>query len=1059
MRSIVSWSVRFRLLVVGIAAGVIIFGAMALPAAPVDALPEISPPHVEVQTEALGLSAEDVEQLITVPLEADLLNGVAWLESIESESVPGLSSIVLTFEPGTDPIRARQMVAERLTQAHALPNVSKPPVMLQPLSSANRLMMIGLNSDEHSLIDMSVLARWTIRPRLMGVPGVANVAIWGQRERQLQVLVDPVHLSQAGVTLDDVVEATGNALWVSPLTFLEASTPGTGGFIDTPNQRLGVQHIFPISTPEDLEQIPVAGGDGHRYRLGDLANVVEDHQLLIGDAIVNDGAGVDTGLLLVVEKFPEANTLAVTRGVEEALAALSPGLGGIRVDPTIFRPASFLETATGGLSLAVVIGFVLLGLVLIGLLYDWRAALVSLVAVPVSLMTAALVLIATGATVNALLVAGFLVAIGVVVDDGVSTTTAVRRRLDAASGTTDLGRWEAIEAAVLEVRGPKLYATIILGLAILPLLLLDGVSGALMPTTLAAFAAAFVTSTLVAMTLTPALMALLLQSRPGEHRASRLMGAAHAGYGAVLVRLLDRQRSISAVVGVATVGVIAAVALSMAPGLAALDAPSFRERDLLVEFSGQAGTSHPAMRRIVAQGASELQRIPGIRNVGAHVGRAMLSDEVANVNVGEIWFSIDAQADYNATVAAAQQVINGYPGLERRIMTHPQKRLDEVAGARPEDVVVRVYGQDMGVLRDKAAEVRELLVGIDGVASAAVEPQVDEPAINVVIDLDAAARHELKPGEIRRAAATLLSGIEVGSLFEDQRVFEVVVWGAPELRSDVSAVAELPILTPSGRIVRLGDVADVEVAPALSMIRRDAVQRRIDIGATITDRDASAVLADIEAALRQVDFPLESHAEILGFTAERADTRASLMGIFVAVIVGMLLVLQAAFGGWRLAIAVFMSVPAAVSGSLIVALVIGEPGSLGAVLGVLAVLGVAVHQSVQLIGEYRHLQTNRVEEPGLGLVLRGAHERLAPSLTAILATAVMVAPFAILGGLPGFEIVGPMALVMLGGLVTTALLSLFVIPTAFRGFGLVDAPDAVAIPIEGATEPEAVGAR
>src|SRR5918996_635933 len=280
IRAVVGSSLKFRRLVVAAAAGAVILGIATLPSASVDALPEFSPPYVEIQTEALGLSAEEVEQLITVPLEADLLNGVAWLDSIESTSVTGLSSIVLTFEMGTDPIRARQMVSERLTQAHAIPNVSKPPVMLQPLSSSNRLMMVSLSSEELSLIDMSVLARWTIRPRLMGVQGVANVAIWGQRERQLQVLADPERLQQAGVSLDDVIETTGNALWVSPLTFLEASTPGTGGFIDTPNQRLAVQHRLPIHSAEDLGRVTIETPDGTAgvVRLSDVADVVEDHQ-------------------------------------------------------------------------------------------------------------------------------------------------------------------------------------------------------------------------------------------------------------------------------------------------------------------------------------------------------------------------------------------------------------------------------------------------------------------------------------------------------------------------------------------------------------------------------------------------------------------------------------------------------------------------------------------------------------------------------------------------------------------------------------------------------------
>ncbi|HEY8633021.1 MAG TPA: efflux RND transporter permease subunit, partial [Candidatus Limnocylindrales bacterium] len=280
-------------MVIGLASGLVLFGVFQLRSMPVDVLPEFVPPYVEVQTEALGLSAAEVEQLITVPLEADLLAGVAWLDRMESQSVPGLSSVVMYFKPGTDLLRARQVVAERLTQAPGLPHVSKPPAMLQPLSSNNRLMMIGLSSKDLPLIDMSVLARWTVRPRLLGVPGVANVSIWGQRERQLQVQVDPAKLRDKGVSLLQVITTTGNALWVSPLSFLEASTPGTGGFIDNSNQRLGIQHILPISSAADLAKVPVepvdpaSGPVPGAPRLGDVATVVEDHQPLIGDAVIN----------------------------------------------------------------------------------------------------------------------------------------------------------------------------------------------------------------------------------------------------------------------------------------------------------------------------------------------------------------------------------------------------------------------------------------------------------------------------------------------------------------------------------------------------------------------------------------------------------------------------------------------------------------------------------------------------------------------------------------------------------------------------------------------------
>src|SRR5574342_1257876 len=377
MRSIVSASMRFQFLMIVIALVLMISGFTQIRAMPVDVLPEFSPPYVEVQTEALGLSAKEVEEMITVPMEQDLLAGVAWLDVIRSESVPGLSSVLVYFEPGTDLFRARQMVAERIAQsAVGLPHVSKPPTMIQPLSSASRFMIVGLSSKDLSLVETSVLARWTIAPQLMGVPGVAHVAIWGNRDRQLQVLVDPEQLQEMGVTLDQVVETTGNALWASPLTFLEASSPGTGGFIDTPNQRLNVWHVLPISSAEELAKVPVVGTS---LLVDDVAQVGEDHPLLIGDALVNESPN----LLLVIEKLPGVNTLEVTRDVEAELAALQPGMPGLKFDATLFRPATFIEMAMANLGRTLVLAALLVAMVLGIYLDGWRTAFISLVAIVV----------------------------------------------------------------------------------------------------------------------------------------------------------------------------------------------------------------------------------------------------------------------------------------------------------------------------------------------------------------------------------------------------------------------------------------------------------------------------------------------------------------------------------------------------------------------------------------------------------------------------------------------------------------------------------------------------
>src|SRR6266571_697227 len=415
MRWIVGSSLRFRYIVVALAAAMMALGIVRLHDIPVDVFPEFAPPRVEIQTPCLGLTAADVESLITVPLE-DALSGVPGLDDLRSKSVPQLSSIELIFKQGTDLIHARQLVQERIaTVVPTLPTWASPPFMMQPVSATSRVTKIGLSSRTRSLIDMSMISYWTIRARLLRVPGVANVAIWGERLQMLQVQADPERLRSHHVSLERVMETTSDALDVGILQFSGGSVVGTGGSIETPNQRLQVRHVLPVVTPKDLSQITIQNQDGKELRLRDVARVVEDHQPLIGDAVINDGPG----LMLVVEKLPWANTLDVTRGVDAALASLRPGLSGIDVDPTIFRPASFIESSIHNLTTAL----------LLGCLFEWRSALISLVSIPLSLMAAGLALYARGATINTMVLAGLVIAVGVVVDDAIVDIENIVRRL------------------------------------------------------------------------------------------------------------------------------------------------------------------------------------------------------------------------------------------------------------------------------------------------------------------------------------------------------------------------------------------------------------------------------------------------------------------------------------------------------------------------------------------------------------------------------------------------------------------------------------------------------
>jgi Cu/Ag efflux pump CusA len=1031
---VVAWSLRYRLLMLGIGAAFVLFGATQLSNLPVETVPEFAPTYVEVQTEALGLSADEVEQLITVPLEADLLQGVAFLDEIHSQSVAGLSSIVMLFEPGTDVFRARQVVSERLTQAHALPNVSKPPTMIQPLSSTSRLMMISLASKDVSMIDMSVLAQWTVRPRLMSVPGVANVTIWGMRDRQLQVVVDPAKLEKQGVTLEKVIETTGNSLWVSPLTFLDASTPGTGGFIDTPNQRLGVHHIFPVRTPADLASIVVRPDDtgGRVVTLGDLATVIENHQPLIGDAVVGDGAG----LMLVVEKFPAADTVEVTGNVEKAMAALAPGLTGVTIDTTIFRPATFIEEASSNVSLALLAGLLLAAIALFIFLRGWRPAVIVLVSIVMTMVAAAVVLYVMGATANAMALAGVMIAALVVIDDTIVGVQAIDGRLRAPrqSDTGRSARSIVIEA-VAEIRGSAAYTWLIVGLAIVPLFLLSGVAGSFLPPMLTAYVIASLVGIAVALTLTPALASLLLSKTQRPQRVIAVTRRLAGGYRSALAAGLPRSRAIFAAAAVVTIAVVALAGLTVAGQRDGGFAPQFKERDLFIAVRAAPGTSAAEMHRIAARAGAELRALPGVANVGGHVGRAVASDQVVGTDSGAIWVSIDRTADYDATRSAIEDVIAGYSGLSLQLSTYTNERIEAVLDSPQRDVVVRVYGQDQQVLRQKADEVSAALAKVNGLTGVAVDSQIDEPTLQIEVDLAAAERHGLKPGDVRRFTTTLLSGLEVGQIFEEQKVFQVVVWGAPELRESPGSIRNLPIQTADGSYVPLSQVAKVEIASSPSAAKREGVFRYVDVGATVSGRDLRGVIADVEGAVAGIEFPFEYRAEVLGSALEREAIVYRLIAVAIGSLIGVLLLFQAVFASWRRAAGMLVTLPAALLGAFAGMWLLGGALSIGVIAGLVVVLAFAARHGILIVDQYQRLESQPGAAFGTDLIIEGATDRLTPVLTSAAVIALTVVPFIIAGGVAGLEILRPMAVVVLGGLITSAIFALFVIPVVIFGTG------------------------
>ena len=1031
MRWIVGTSLKFRYIVLAIAASMMILGVGQLRDMPVDVFPEFARPRVEIQTLSWGLNSGEVESLITVPLE-QALNGVPGLETIRSKSVPDLSSIELLFAPGVDLLEARQLVWERVeVVTPTLPTWASPPFMIQPLSSTSRVMKIGLSSDEVSMVDMSLVAYWNIRARLLRVPGVANVAIWGERLPQRMVEIDPELMAAHDVTLNQVMRATADALDAGLLRFSDGALIGTGGFLETSNQRLTVRHILPILSPEDLSKVVVAKNGGEPVLLRDVAIVEETQQPLIGDAVINDGQG----LLLVVQKLPWGNTVEVTEGIEAALDELRPGLPGIEVDSTIFRPATFVELAIDNLSHSLVIGVLLMVLVLGAFLFDWRSALISAVTIPLSLTAAGLVLYWQRATINTMVLAGLIIALGAVVDDAIVDCENIVRRLRLHRQRSD-DRSVATTARVvfdasLEVRGAVVYASMIEALALLPIFFLEGLTGSFFKPLAYAYALAVVVSTLIALIWTPAMALILLRKAPLEHRESPLVRWLQRGYERMLLPIIRTPRPAYLLVSALMIA-----GLVIVPRLGESLLPDFKERDFLMHWLTPPGTSLEEEVRVSVLANRELLTIPGVRNAGSHIGQAMLADEVYGVYFGENWVSVDPAVDYDQTVDRISGVVAGYPGIYRDVLTYLRERIKEVLTGASETIVVRTFGPDLETLREKTEEVKEVLAGVDGVVDAHVELDVDVPQAEIEVDLAAARGYGLKPGDVRRAMAVMLESEEVGDIFVGGRTYDVQVWSTPEFRDSIEDIRTMPIDVPGGGRITLEDVADVRIVPTPNAIHHESQSRILDVGANLDGtRDLGSVVSEFQDQLGDVEFPLGYHVEVLGEFAERQEAQRRLLGFAVVTVIGIFLILMLSLGNVRLATLAFVTMPMAMVGGVLAAYWSGGIISLGSLVGFFTVLGIVARNGIMMVSHFQYLEANEGEVFGPELVERGARERLAPILMTALTTGLALVPLVVTGDIPGQEIEYPMAFVILGGLVASTLLNLFVVPSLYLRFG------------------------
>ena len=1016
-----AWLVRAaltqRVLVIAMAALLVVLGLRATGDVPLDVFPEFAPPMVEVQTEAPGMSTEEVESLVTVPIEV-AVSGVPDLATLRSKSVLGLSSVQILFKRGTDVIRARQLVQERVAQAQArLPAAARPPVMLPPLSSTSRAMKIGITSTKLDQMQISELARWTIRPRLMGVPGVANVAIWGLRDRQLQILVDPDRLRAAGVTLAELRSAAGDAVLV-----------GGGGFVDTPNQRLAVQQTSAIQSAGDLAQAIVKQSGDAPVRIGDVAHVVDGFAAPIGNAIIDDVPG----LMLIIEKQPTGNTLQLTRDVEAALAELAPGLRDVKVDTTIFRPATFIERSIDNLTRALLIGCVLVAIVLFVFTRDWRQATISLVAIPLSLLGAGLVLLWSGATINTMVIAGLVIALGEVVDDAIIDVENIARRLRLnREAGNPRSAFDVVLSASLEVRSAVVFASLIVMLVFLPIFFLGGVAGTFFQPLAIAYVLAIAASLLVALVVTPAMCLFLLPNAPLKaNRDTRLVASIKRRYSGALPRLVERPSL--------AIGIVAGGLLVAGLGYASFKdqfLPDFNETDFLMHFVEKPGTSIEAMDRITIRASKELRAIPGVRNFGAHIGRAEAADEVVGPNFTELWISLDENAPYDESVARIKSAIDGYPGLYRDVLTYLRERIKEVLTGAGATVVVRIFGPDQGELRAAAERVRAKVADIPGVADLKVEQQVLVPQIQVLPRPADLATFGLTAGEVRRQAQTLVAGQKLGEIYRDQKAFDVALWGEPAVRGDLHALADLMIQAPTGAPVRLRDIATVRIMPAPNEVKRENGQRRIDVTLNVAGADLGGVARAVEAAVAQVPFATGYSPRVLGEYAALQESRQRLWSTGLLCLVGILLLVWLEFRSGRITALVALSLPFALVGGVVGVALTGGVLSLGSLVGFVTVIGISARNGIMLLSHYDHLHRVEGEAFGPALILRGAEERLVPILMTALCAGLALLPLVIAGDEPGHEIEHPMAIVILGGLVSSTLLNLFLMPALYARFG------------------------
>ncbi len=1022
MNAIIKWALQNRLIVVAISALLLVWGGYVAFNLPVDVFPDLNKPTITILTEANGLAPEEVETQVSYPIET-VMNGVPGVSRVRSVSGIGLSIVYVEFDWGTDIYRNRQLVSEKITEAREqLPPGVSP--FLAPISSImGEIMLIAVSSKDGKTdpLELRTLADWTIRPRLLTITGVSQVIPIGGGVKQYQALVSPEKLKQFGVTIEEVSTA------------LEKSNANsTGGFVDAQSQEYLVRNLGRFYTIDELKQTVVAYRNNTSIKLGDVADVQFGARIKRGDAGTNGKPAV----IVSVQKQPGASTLDLTEKVDEAVKELQKTLPpDVEINPKLFRQASFIDNSISNVIEALRDGAILVTIVLFLFLLNFRTTFITLTAIPLSFVVTFLVLWAFGISINTMTLGGLAVAIGELVDDAIVDVENVFRRLrENKNSPNPRPSLEVIYHASLEIRSSIVYATIIVALVFLPLFMLTGVEGRLLAPLGLAYITALVASLFVSLTVTPVLASYLLPKMKAmkEETDSFLVRFLKKYDEKLLHWTLRHPYKIM-------VGTVVLFALTMAtlPFVGTSFLPEFNEGTLTVNVQANPGTSLAESNRIGQISEKLILEVPEVISTGRRTGRAELDEHAEGVHYTEI------DVDLKESTRTREEILTDIraklavvPGVTTNVGQPISHRLDHLQSGVRAQIAVKLFGDDLATLRSKAEEIRNAINTVEGATDVSIERQVLIPQIRFNVDRAKAAQYGLQPGEITRTLETALNGRTVSQALDGARRYDVVVRFDDASRSSLDALKNVTIDAPNGTQIPISAVATIENLPGPNQILRENTKRRIVIGSNVAGRDLGSVAQEIQQKIAaQVQLPEGYFIEYGGqFEATREATRTlSLLTFFSLVAIFFLLI--KALGDWRSALQVMINIPLALIGAVIALLLSGGVFSIATLVGFISLVGITSRNGIMMISHYLHLMKEEGENFTEEMIIRGSLERLVPVMMTALTAGLSLLPLAIAADAPGKEILHPLALVVLGGIITSTLLDQIVTPAVFYKFG------------------------